>query len=596
MPNQMKERPNLVLYTRLLGYLKNYWKIFSFAVFSMLVVAATMPAFGYLLKPLINEGFVDKNMQKMTWLPLAIVGLFLIRGLFNFLNEYCTTYLSSHLVQKVRGEMFEKMMRLPSGYFGNNSSGRIMSRILSDAGQITDAGFNVITVIAKDGVSVVGLLCLLFYLDWKLTLITFGILPVVAVSIRLVSRRLRNLSQVNQTYLGQMMQVLNESIEGARVIKVYGGQKYETARFEHVSDHVRRNNIKQVSASSFGTGFTQLMASVALAVIVYVAAGQANSSDFSAGDFMAFLSSMIMMFDPIKRMTGVVQSLQRGLAAAESVFGFLDAPEESDGSSLVLSTKPGNIEFCNVVHRYPEADRNSLNGINLLVPQGKVVALVGASGCGKTTLANMLPRFFDPTEGEIRIGGIDLREFTLESLRANMAFVSQDVVLFNGTVAANIAYGRLNKVSEADIIQAAKAANAWEFIKAMPNGLQTEIGENGLKLSGGQRQRLAIARAILKDAPILILDEATSALDNESERLVQAALETLMQNRTTIVIAHRLSTIEKADNIVVMHEGRVVEQGTHTELLAKGGRYADLHSLQFDKHSEISDGHSQAAD
>ncbi|WP_107928883.1 lipid A export permease/ATP-binding protein MsbA [Neisseria animaloris] len=589
-----KKQSSWELYKRLFGYLKSYWKVFSVAIVSMLLVAVTMPAFGYLLKPLINEGFVDKNMQKMTWMPLAIVGLFLVRGIFNFINEYCTTYLSSHLVQRMRGEMFVKLMRLPSNYFSSNGSGRIMSRVLNDAGQITDAGFNVITVLAKDGVSVIGLLGLLFYLDWKLTLITFAILPVVAFSVRLVSRRLRNLSLHNQRFLGQMMQVLNESIDGARVIKVYGGQKYETNRFNYVSDNVRRNNVKQSAASSIGTGFTQLMASVALAIIVYTAASQARSSDFSAGDFMAFLSSMIMMFDPIKRMTGIMQSLQRGLAAAESVFSFLDEAEETDGGVQTLNNRPGDIEFRQVVHRYPEAERNSLNGVNLIVPQGQVVALVGASGCGKTTLANMLPRFFNPTEGQVLIGGTDIREYTLKSLREQMALVSQDVVLFNGSVASNIAYGQMNKVSEADIVQAAKAANAWEFIKAMPQGLQTEIGENGLKLSGGQRQRLAIARALLKNAPILILDEATSALDNESERLVQAALENLMVNRTTIVIAHRLSTIEKADNIVVMHEGRVVEQGTHTELLAKGGRYADLHSLQFDETledlSEKSDG------
>ena len=571
---------NRQLYIRLLGYLKDYWKIFAASVVSMLVVAATMPAFGYLLKPLINEGFVDKNMQKMAWLPLAVVGLFLVRGVFNFFNDYCTTYLSGSLVDRIRREMFAKMMRLPSSYYSGNAGGRLVSRVLNDAGQITEAGFNVITVIAKDGVSVVGLLGLLMYLNWQLTLITFAVLPVVAVSVRTVSKRLRRLSQSNQQYLGQMTQVLNESIDGARVIKVYGGQPYETDRFGRISTDVRRNLVKQVAASSVGTSFTQLMASVALAVIIYTAARQAGSSDFSAGDFMSFLSSMIMMFDPVKRMTGVMQSLQRGLAAADSVFTFLDEPEEDDGGKAVLDAGTGDIAFSGVYYRYPEAEHNSLNGIDLTVPQGKVVALVGASGCGKTTLANMLPRFFDPTGGAVRIGGENIRNYTLESLRGRIALVSQDVVLFSGTIAQNIAYGQSGDASEDEIICAAQAANAWNFIQAMPQGLQTEIGENGLKLSGGQRQRIAIARALLRNAPILILDEATSALDNESERLVQAALENLMQNRTTIVIAHRLSTIEKADNIVVMHEGCIVEQGTHDELLAKGGRYADLHSLQ----------------
>lgn len=570
---------NWELYKRLLGYLKSYWKMFIVSVVAMLIVAGTMPAFGYLLRPLINEGFVDKNMKSMSWLPLAIVALFFVRGLFNFINEYCTTYLSSHLVQRLRGEMFNKMMHLPTSYFSSNTGGRLMSRILNDVNQITDAGFNVITVIAKDGASVVGLLGLLTYLNWRLTLITFIILPVVAVCIQTVSKRLRKLSANNQIYLGQLMQVLGESINGERVVKIYGGQDYENRRFNRIADDVRRNLIKQVSASSAGTGITQLMASVALAAIIYAAARQAGLSGFSAGDFMSFLSSMIMMFDPIKRMTGVMQSLQRGLAAAESVFTFLDQPEESNEGTQILSPNPGDIEFCDVVHRYPEAERNSLNHINLLVPQGKVTALVGASGCGKTTLANMLPRFLNPDEGKVLIGGVNINEYTLESLRSRMAFVSQNVVLFNGTIAENIAYAQADKFSEEEIINAAKAANAWEFIQKMPQGLHTEVGENGLKLSGGQRQRLAIARALLKNAPILILDEATSALDNESERLVQTALENLMQNRTTLVIAHRLSTIEKADNIVVMHEGNVVEQGTHHELISAGGRYADLHSL-----------------
>ncbi|MDO4640878.1 MAG: lipid A export permease/ATP-binding protein MsbA [Neisseria sp.] len=579
--NNASEQASWALYKRLAVYLKGYWKIFAVAVVAMIVVAATAPLFAYLIKPLINEGFVEKNMEKMAWLPLAIVGLFILRGVFNFINEYTTSYLSSHLVQQIRQQMFAKLMRLPTGYFGENSSGRVMSRILNDASQISDAGFNVITVVAKDGISLVGLLCLLLYLDWRLTLITFIALPIVALCVRLVSKRLRRLSNQNQQQMGVMTQVLSESVSGTRVIKVYGGQKHESARFDHATNLVRRNNVKQTSASSINSAVTQLMIATALALILYFAARQARTEGFSAGDFMSFLSAMMMMFDPIKRITSVMQSLQRGLAAADSVFTFLDEPEETDGGTQILPAAAGDIEFDHILHRYHGAERNSLNGLSLKVPQGKVTALVGASGCGKTTLANLLPRFFNPTEGCVKIDGTDIRDYTLESLRSQIAIVTQDVVLFNDTVANNIAYGELGKASEADIVNAAKAANAWEFIQNMPQGLHTEIGENGLKLSGGQRQRLAIARALLKNAPILILDEATSALDNESERLVQAALEKLMQNRTTIVIAHRLSTIENADTIVVMHEGRIVEQGTHTELLALGGRYADLHNLQF---------------
>ena len=586
---------SLVLYRRLFGYLKNYLRIFSLAVLGMVVVAATGPIFAWLLKPLINEGFVEKNLSAMRWVPLAIIGLFILRGIFNFINEYSTSYLSGHLVQQIRREMFAKMLKLPAGYFSQHSSGRIMSRIMNDASQITEAGFNVVTVTAKDGITVVGLLCFLLYLDWQLTIITLVMIPVLAWCVRQVSKRLRQLSRESQQYAGQMTQVLGESITGERVIKVYGGQEHEKNRFDETAINVRRNGVKQTAANSFSTAVTQLMIATALAAILYLAAARAASDSFSAGDFMSFLSAMLMMFDPIKRMTGISSSLQRGLAAAESVFQFLDEPVEPDNGTEILSEDTGDIELVNVSHHYEGAARNSLDNINLRIPNGSVVALVGASGCGKTTLANLLPRFFDPTAGEVRIGGRDIREYSMASLRKQMALVSQDVVLFNGTVAENIAYGRFD-ADPADIEAAAKAANAWEFISAMPQGLQTEIGQNGLKLSGGQRQRIAIARALLKNVPILILDEATSALDTKSERLVQSALDKLMQQRTTLVVAHRLSTIEQADKIVVMHEGRIVEQGKHAELLAKGGRYADLYRMQFHEQQEQQAQQAEAAE
>lgn len=587
------EHNGFVLYRRLFPYLKGYWRIFTVAVAAMIVVAGTGPLFAWLLKPLIDEGFVAKNIEAMRWVPAAIIGLFILRGVANFINEYSTSYLSGHLVQQIRRQMFAKMLALPSAYFSNHSSGRVMSRILNDASQITEAGFNVITVTAKDGVTVIGLLCLLLYLDWQLTLITFAVLPIVAWCVRQVSKRLRTLSRENQQHMGLMTQVLNESIDGARVIKVYGGQAHESRRFDQAAVSVRRNGVKQTAANSMNTAITQLMIASALAAILYLAASRAAEDAFSAGDFMSFLSAMLMMFDPIKRMTGIMSSLQRGLAAAESVFTFLDEPAEEDRGQAVLPAQTGDIELKAVAYRYDGAARNSLNGISLTIAQGSVVALVGASGCGKTTLANLIPRFFNPTAGAVHIGGRDIREYNLVSLREQMALVSQDVVLFNGTVAENIAYGRPD-TERSEIEAAARAANAWSFIEAMPQGLDTEIGENGLKLSGGQRQRLAIARALLKNAPILILDEATSALDTESERLVQAALEKLMENRTTIVIAHRLSTIEQADNIVVMQEGRIVEQGKHAELLARSGRYADLHRMQFHEQQEARPNHTEA--
>lgn len=581
----MPNLPAIFLYRRLFQYLKKYIVLFILSLISMLVVAATMPIFARLMKPLIDEGFIAKNLSTVQWLPLTVVGLFILRGIFNFINEYTTSYISGHLVQTMRQELYAKLLKLPNHYFEQHSSGRVMSRVLSDAGQITDAGFNVITVLAKDGISVVGLMFYLLYLDWKLTLITLLTLPVVALCVRIVSNRLRVLSSQSQILNGAMTQSLNETVAGNRVIKIYGAQAHESQRFAQITIDVRRNGMKQTAMSAANSGITLLLIASALSLILYFAGRQAQSNDFSAGDFMSFLIAMTMMFDPIKRMTGVMQSVQRGLVAAQSVFDFLDEPEEIDTGKQILSTQSGHIEFCDISYRYANAERNSLNHLNLTVPKGKVYALVGASGCGKTTLVNMLPRFFDPDSGCIKINNIDIRHYTLSSLREHMALVSQDVILFDGTVAQNIAYGSNNKIDEKAIIQAAQAANAWEFIQAMPQGLHTPIGENGTKLSGGQRQRLAIARALLKNAPILILDEATSALDNESERLVQKALDNLMQQRTTIVVAHRLSTIENADCIIVMHDGRIIEQGTHSQLLKENGRYADLSRLQTQKHS-----------
>ena len=568
------------LYKRVLPYLQGLWKYFAISVIAMIIVGITGPAFASLIKPIINEGFVDKNLAAMQWVPLAIVGLFILRGIANYINEYTTSYLTATLVQQIRTELFAKLLALPVGYFSENSRGRMMSRITNDAGGITNAGFNVITVIAKDGITVLGLLGWLFYLDWQLTLITFVTLPVIGWCVRKINKRLRGLAHQNQQVVGHIMQVLGESIDGTRVVRVYGGQAHEQSRLARQNQELRHNIVKQASSGAISSAVTQLLIAISLSIILYFAARRAAHTGFTAGDFMSFLTAMLMMFDPIKRMTSVMATLQGGLAAAHSVFSFLDEAEEPNLGRQTLSAQPGDIVFDDVVFRYPQSEKNAVNHLSLTIKQGSVVALVGASGCGKTTTANLIPRFFDVSEGELRIGGVNIQDYELNSLRQQMALVSQDVVLFNDTIANNIAYGRTD-MDESRIVAAAKAANAWGFIEKMPQGLHTPIGEHGLKLSGGQRQRLAIARALLKDAPILILDEATSALDTESERLVQAALETLMQNRTTIVIAHRLSTVEQADQIVVMHEGAIVEQGTHAQLLAQGGRYAALCAMQF---------------
>ena len=569
------------IYRRLLSYLAQYWKVFALSLVSMTIAALTEPAFARLMKPLIDGGFVNKDPQVIIWVPMAIIGVFLVRGVTSFINEYTSSWLAGHLVQTLRQQMFAKMLRLPVQYYADNQSGRLVSRISFDVNQVTEAGFNVITVTVKDGVTAVSLLAWLLYIDWQLTLICLLVMPVVTVCMRIVAKRLRGLALENQQHMADLTQILGEGVDCQKVIKVYGGEQYEEARFDSAAQAIRRNAVKQSAASSANTGVTQLMIACALAAILYFAAMRAQHGAFTAGDFMSFLTAMMLLFAPVKRVTGISQAMQRGLAAAESVFAFLDEPGEPDHGRKRLPTTQGRLRFEDVSFRYPNAERVVLQDINLTVNSGETVALVGSSGSGKTTLVSLIPRFYEPLSGQITLDGIALADIALADLRHHIAMVSQDVVLFNDSVAANIAYGSSHQVSREQIVEAARAANALEFIEAMPEGLDTQIGENGVRLSGGQRQRLAIARALLKNAPLLILDEATSALDTQSERLVQAALENLMKNRTTIVIAHRLSTIENADRIIVMHQGRVAEQGSHQQLMAQDGLYARLHSLQF---------------
>lgn len=568
------------LYKRVWPYLQRHWKIFSLSLIAMVITAATDAGFAWLMKPLINGGFIEHDHFFMVAIPLAIVALFMVRGGFGFINEYTSTWLSGQLVATMREELFHRLLRLPVNYYDHHASGRLISRISNDVSQVTEAGFNVITVIIKDGIAILGLLSLLFYHDWQLSLICLMVLPLITLSIRTVGKRLRNLAHHNQSHVGDLVQVLDESIEGQKVVKIYGGQVYEEKRLLTAVHAIRHNQVKQTSISSASSGIVQFIVALALAVIVYFASLRALYG-FTAGDFVSFLVAMTMLFAPIKRILGVHQSLQRGLAAAESVFGFLDEEPEIDQGKHLLNKVNRELRFENVNFRYTQAEKMALSNISFQVRAGETIALVGSSGSGKTTLVNLIARFYDPTSGQIMIDGLDVREYSLNSLRSQIAFVNQDVVLFNDTVAANIAYGEQSLKSRAEIVQAAKAANALEFIESMPQGFDTLIGEKGVRLSGGQRQRLAIARALLKNAPILILDEATSALDNQSEKLVQEALENLIKNRTTIVIAHRLSTVEHADRILVLHEGRIVEEGNHQALLKQGKIYAQLYALQF---------------
>ncbi|OGA26685.1 MAG: lipid A export permease/ATP-binding protein MsbA, partial [Betaproteobacteria bacterium RIFCSPLOWO2_02_FULL_68_150] len=556
---------------------------FGLAVVGMIAAAATEPLFPALMKPLLDGGFGQGSAPALQpqWFAAALLGIFLARGLLSFASSYFMAWVGNRVILDLRAAMFARLLRLPNRFFDDHSSGVLLSRIAYDVGGVTSAATTVLTIVVKDSIAVIGLLAWLCYLNWKLTLIALAVGPAIALVVRLFSRRLRRMAREAQHAMGDLVQVLDETIECQRVVKIFGGQDYEMRRFERANQKLRGFNMRQTIPAAATVPITQFLAAGVLAIIVYIALEESLSSRTTVGEFASFITAMLMLLAPLKRLTDVNAPLQRGLAAAESVFGLIDAPVEEDRGTLRLERARGAIDCQNVSFTYPTRDEPALSGVSLAIRPGETVALVGGSGGGKTTLVNLLPRFYVPTGGRILLDGNDIQGLALESLRGNLALVSQDVVLFNDSIRANIAYGRMGSASEAEVIAAAEAAHAMEFIRATPEGLGTLIGENGLRLSGGQRQRLAIARALLKDAPVLILDEATSALDSESERLVQSALEVLMRGRTTIVIAHRLSTIERADRIVVLERGRIAEIGTHAQLLARGGVYAKLYRIQF---------------
>ena len=570
------------LYLRLLSYVRPYAKAFALALAGMMMAAATEPLFPMFMKPLLDGGFAASDAS---WPPSvfagAIVGIFFLRGVLSFLGHYSMAWVADRVVLDLRARMFARLVRFPTRLFDDQTAGALLSRVAYDVANVSAAATMVLTVLVRDTIVIAGLLAWLLWLNWKLTLITLVIAPLVALFVRVLSARLRNMARGAQRAMGDVVHVLEETIECHRVVKVFGGQDYEQGRFGRVIAQLRGFNMRQKVPEALITPVTHLLAASAMAVIVYVALQETLGARTTVGEFASFFTAMLMLFAPIKHLTQVNPALQRGLAAAESVFGMIDAPAEEDRGTVALPRARGEIAYEGVSFTYETRDAPALRGVSLQVRPGETLALVGSSGSGKTTLVNLLPRFYAPDAGRIVLDGHDIQTLTLESLRGNIALVSQDVVLFNDSIYANIAYGRLAGTSEREVIAAAEAAHALDFIRATPEGLNTLIGENGLRLSGGQRQRLAIARALLKDAPVLILDEATSALDSESERHVQAALEALMRGRTTIVIAHRLSTVERADRIAVLAEGRVVETGRHAELLARGGIYARLHRIQF---------------
>jgi len=571
---------SLLLYRRLLSYVRPYWWAFALAVVGMVIVAAGDVLMAYMVMPIIQK-LQHPDPETTLQLPLAVVGVFLLRGLGSFMSEYGMAWTGHRVVFDLRRQMIDRVLSLPTAFFDATASGRLISKFTFDAYQLAAATSSAITTAVRSTLTIAGSLGFLFWLNWKLTLISIVAFPLVAATVRYFSRRLRRVARDVQQRTGAITQVLEEIIGGQRVVKVFGGQPYERARAVAAANRLRQSMSKQSSASAASSPMLQFFGACAVGVIVYLMLKQSEAGGFDPGPFTAYVIALLTLLDRLRALSGVNANIQRGLAASESIFALLDEKPEADRGLLELSTVRGELAFADVFVRYAGADRDALAGVDLRVAPGESVALVGPSGSGKSTLVNLIPRFYEPSSGRILIDGHDIDALTLSDLRSHIALVSQDVTLFDDTIAANIAYGAMSDAPREAVERAAQAAHALEFIRATPNGFDTVVGENGVRLSGGQRQRLAIARAILKNSPILILDEATSALDSESERHVQAAMEALMQGRTTIVIAHRLSTIERVDRIVVLDNGRVAEQGTHAELLARGGLYAKLHRIQF---------------
>ncbi len=564
------------LYLRLLKYAARYWKVFAISIISLVVLSATNTGFLATIKLVTDEGFVNKDSSKLSLLPLMLFGLLAVRALAGFVSTFAMRWVARRVVENLRLDAFRRLMTLPASFFDANSAGIVTSKLTYDTEQMAGASTRVAVSAIRDTLTIIGMIGYMLYLDWRLTLIFAIMAPVMAFYLNSMTPKLRSSGKVVQQTMGEMTQVVEEAVSGQRMVKIFGGADYEYERFAEIAARNRHMHIRLGRLSGMNSLVIELLAAMALSLVVFYAVGK-----FSAGEFAAFIGALLMLIPPIKSLTGLNEELQIGLAAAQSVFTLMDTVPEADDGQMEAARVKGKIELRDVSLRYENARRPALNHLDLTVEPGQKVALVGRSGGGKTTLVNLLPRFYELQQGLVLLDGMDIRAMKLRSLRQQFALVSQDVILFNDTVFNNIAYGVLRGVSEDEVIAAAKAAHAWEFIEHLPNGLQSEIGDRGVRLSGGQRQRLAIARAILKDAPILLLDEATSALDTESEQHVQAALDTLMRNRTTIVIAHRLSTIENADRILVMEQGQIVESGSHTELVALGGHYAKLYQKQF---------------
>ena len=570
--------------SRLWPYIRPLIWIVALGLIAMGFVAASEAGIPMLLKPLLDHGFGAKGSASAKWIvPAAVVGLAVVRGGAQYASGYLLSYVTNKILLELRLKMFDRMIHTSAGFFQRETASTIINAIVFEVNQILNVLQSVVVTLVRDSLTVIFLLGYLFILNWRLTLVIAVILPAIGWLVSKINRRLRRLNRESQLLTNELSYIVEETVGGYKVVKVHNGQRYENDRFTSMSNRLRGYQMRMTVSGGLAQPLTQFLASIALAIVITIAVVQSANDQTTVGGFVAFVTSMLLVISPLKHLIDINQPLQRGMTAAELIFGLIDEPAEPEGGGRPLERARGEVEFREVSFTYGAA-QPTLDAISFKIAPGEMVALAGASGSGKTTLVNLLPRFFDPAGGAVLVDGVPLPEYSLHDLRGQMAMVSQDVVLFNDTIAANVAYGQTPDRER--VMAALAAANLADVVAAMPDGVDTRVGGNGMRLSGGQRQRLAIARAIYKDAPILILDEATSALDSESERHVQEALETLMKGRTTLVIAHRLSTIERADRILVMDAGKIAEQGSHAELLRLNGLYANLHRIQYQQQPE----------
>lgn len=577
----MLDRATLSLYRRLLAYIMPYKGMIAITLFAIIIIAAMEPATAMVLKELVDESLIAKNPDSFVWIPLLLAGVFIVKGIAEYFSKVFSQWIAQKAILAIRKDMYRKMQHLPFDVFLSYSTGKLMSKITYDVPQASTALSTAWVTLIRDTLTVFALFAYLLYISWQLTLILFLIGPVVAFIIDRASKLMRHSSKAMQANMGQLTQRLEEGLTAHQDIKVYGAEQYEQNRFQYSATELLNNTMKVTKVSALNVPLVQVLAAIALAGIVYLALQMSADNQFTTGELLAYITAMALIFEPIRRLTSVNEVIQKGMAASESIFELLDQPDEPNNGHKILTDLKGELVFEKVDFRYPNSQTPAISDLNIKIPAGQTTALVGQSGSGKSTLVNLIARFYDPTLGQIRLDGENILTLDRYFLRQQIALVSQKVTLFDDTVAANIAYG-LENISHEKIIAAAKAAYAWEFIEKLPLGLDTNIGENGNQLSGGQRQRLAIARAFLKNAPILIFDEATSALDNQSEKMIQRAMDNLRQNRTVIIIAHRLSTIENADQIAVLDQGKLVEFGSHQELIEQQGFYAKLYQLGHD--------------